>query len=87
MTSENICVNMNMSEAGTVAQVCQSGSVMPISENNSVFFGTPCGVSFFAFIRFFGYFIYYFYSFYRLSDISSTAIFKCKNQPFLKCVA
>lgn len=87
MTTENVCVNMNMSEDCAVASVCQSSSVMSVSENIIAFFGTPGGVSFFAFIRFFSYFIYYFYSFYRLLNKCSTAILKFKNQPFSKCVA
>lgn len=87
MTAENVCVNMNMPEDCAVASVCQSSSVMSVSEDVFAFFGTPSGVSFFAFVRFFGYFIYFFYSFYRLLNKCSTAMFKCKNQPFSKCVA
>ena len=49
-----------------VASMCQSSSVMsvnPANVENCVFFGTPCGVSFFAFSRFIGFAFrsFYFY--------------------------
>lgn len=46
-----------------VASMCQSSSVMSVNTvdvENCVFFGTPCGVSFFAFSRFFAFIFYYF---------------------------
>ena len=67
MTMCNALTSNTSVRSTAVASMCQSSSVMSVNTvdvENCVFFGTPCGVSFFAFSRFIGFaFRSFYYSF------------------------
>lgn len=63
MTTANV---ENMNSVCSAAKLCRNSSAMLLNNNISIFFGTPCGVSFFTYFRFFNFAYYYFYYFAKL---------------------
>lgn len=64
MTTANV-ENLN-SVCSSAVELCRNSSAMLSNNEISVFFGTPCGVSFFAYFRFFTFAYYYFYYFAKI---------------------
>ncbi len=69
------------SVCSSAAGLCRNSSAMLSNNEISVFFGTPCGVSFFAYFRFFNFAYYYFYYFAKIHK-SQYRMFKAEKNAF-----